>query len=151
MPKRISKDFPLSEITLRRYEKPYKVTRREAIRKLCLSLGLLQPGDSRDIIVEVLQSVADASKKRKLISSEDIQKKTITLRKKSKLPVHGVAASNIRRQIKRLKDIQIIEKMKNEYRITEFEDLHTIFEERIEKFYLPQITSRVKEYCKAIK
>ena len=82
MPKHISKDFPLSEITLRRYEKPYKVTRREAIRKLCLSLGLLQPGDSRDVIVDVLQSIVDTSKKKKMISSEEVQKKVIASRKK---------------------------------------------------------------------
>ena len=52
MSKTISKDIPLAEITLRRYEKPYNLQKRELIRKLCLSIGLLQPGDSRDIIVE---------------------------------------------------------------------------------------------------
>ncbi|MBT3261928.1 hypothetical protein HN992_00375 [Candidatus Woesearchaeota archaeon] len=151
MPKHISKDFPLSEITLRRYEKPYKVTRREAIRKLCLSLGLLQPGDSRDVIVDVLQSIVDTSKKKKMISSEEVQKKVIASRKKSKIPLNGIAPSNIRRQIKRLKDIQLIENIKNEYRITEFDNLSTVFEERILDLYLPQITKRVKDYCKAIK
>ena len=151
MPKRISKDTPLNEITLRRYEKPYKVTRREAIRKLCLSLGLLQPGDSRDVIVDVLQSIVDTSKKKKMISSEEVQKKVIASRKKSKIPLNGIAPSNIRRQIKRLKDIQLIENIKNEYRITEFDNLSTVFEERILDLYLPQITKRVKDYCKAIK
>tara|TARA_Y100000310_G_scaffold344677_2_gene458728 strand:- start:867 stop:1322 length:456 start_codon:yes stop_codon:yes gene_type:complete len=151
MPKRISRDSPLSEITLRRYEKPYKMSRRETMRKLCLSLGLLQPGDSRDVIVEVLQAISDSSKKRNMITSEDIQKKVIALRKKNKLDVHGVAASNIRRQIKRLKDIHIVENIKNEYRITEFENLSIVFEDRVEKFYLPQILGRVKDYCKAIK
>jgi hypothetical protein len=151
MPKRISRDTPLSEITLRRYERPYKMPRREAIRKLCLSLGLLQPGDSRDVIVEVLQVVLDHSNKKKTITSDGVQKKVIALRKKSKLNVHGVAASNIRRQMKRLKDMHLIEKIKNEYRVTEFENFSTIFEERIEKYHLPQIITRVKEYCKAIK
>jgi len=151
MPKHISKDFPLSEITLRRYEKPYKVTRREAIRKLCLSLGLLQPGDSRDVIVDVLQSIVDTSKKKKMISSEEVQKKVISSRKRSKIPLNGIAPSNIRRQIKRLKDIQLIENIKNEYRVTEFDNLSTVFEERILDLYLPQITKRVKDYCKAVK
>jgi hypothetical protein len=151
MPKRISKDTPLNEITLRRYERPYKMPRREAIRKLCLSLGLLQPGDSRDVVVEVLQVVLDHSNKKKTITSEEVQKKVIALRKKNKLNVRGVAPSNIRRQIKRLKDLHLIEKIKNEYRITEFENFSTIFEERIEKYHLPQIITRVKEYCKAIK
>lgn len=151
MPKRISKDIPLSEITLRRYEKPYKMSRREAIRMLCLSLGLLQPGDSRDVVVDVLQAMIDTSSKKRMITSEEVQKVVIVLRKKNKLNVHGVAASNIRRQMKRLKDLQLIEKIKNEYRITEFESLETLFDERIQKFHIPQITSRVKEYCKIIK
>ena len=55
MPKQtISKDTPLAELTLRRYEKPYDLTGRSLVKKLCLSLGLLQPGDSRDVIVDVL-------------------------------------------------------------------------------------------------
>ncbi len=48
------KDIPLGEITLRKYEKPYDAPKRELVRKVCLSLGLLQPGDSRDIIVDIL-------------------------------------------------------------------------------------------------
>ncbi len=151
MPKRISKDNPLSEITLRRYEKPYKMSRREAIRMICLSLGLLQPGDSRDVIVDVLQAMIDTSSKKKMIASEEVQKIVIASRKKNKLNVNGVAASNIRRQMKRLKDLQLIEKIKNEYRITEFESLENIFDDRIQKFHIPQITSRVKEYCRIIK
>ena len=51
--KTISRDVPLSELTLRKYEKP-DFKGRNLIRKLCLSLGLLQPGDSRDVIVDIL-------------------------------------------------------------------------------------------------
>ena len=151
MPKKISKDNPLSEITLRRYEKPYKMPRREAIRMLCLSLGLLQPGDSRDVIVDVLQTMIDSSSKKRMITSEEVQRGVIASRKKNKINVHGVAASNIRRQMKRLKDLQLIEKIRNDYRITEFESLENLFEERIQKFHIPQITNRVKEYCRIIK
>lgn len=86
-----------------------------------------------------------------MITSEEVQKKVIASRKKNKLNVNGVASSNIRRQIKRLKDLQLIEKIKNEYRIAEFENLDIVFEERIKKYYLPQILSRVKDYCKFIK
>tara|TARA_Y100000310_G_scaffold329372_1_gene399075 strand:- start:794 stop:1255 length:462 start_codon:yes stop_codon:yes gene_type:complete len=149
--KTISIDSPLSEITLRRYEKPYKMSRRETIRKLCLSIGLLQPGDSRDIIVDILQVLLDAKKTKKLLTSEDIQKQSIKLRKRNKLPLKGVAASNVRRQIRRLKELFLIEKIKNEYRITEFEEVSRIFDERIEKFYLSPIKKRVGEYCQIIK
>lgn len=148
MPKTISKDFPLSEITLRRYEKPYAMSRREMIRKICLSLGLLQPGDSRDIVVDVLHVLLNASKDKIFMNSEDIKKQATDLRKKSNLPLKGIASSNIRRQLKRLRELYIAEKVKNEYRITEFENVHTLFEEKIEKMYLQNIIQRVKEYTK---
>jgi hypothetical protein len=148
MPKTISKDFPLSEITLRRYEKPYNMSRREMIRKICLSLGLLQPGDSRDIVVDVLHVLLNASKDKIYMNSEDIKKQATDLRKKSNLPLKGIASSNIRRQLKRLRELYIAEKVKNEYRITEFENVHTLFEEKIEKMYLQNIVQRVKEYTK---
>src|SRR3989338_5158478 len=50
---KISKDTPLAELTLRKYEKPYTMSRRDLMRKICLSTGLLQPGDSRDSIVDI--------------------------------------------------------------------------------------------------
>jgi len=53
MKKTISKDTPLAEIILRRYEKPTNLSERDLVRKLCFSIGLLQPGDSRDVVVKV--------------------------------------------------------------------------------------------------
>jgi len=41
MAKTISKDTPLAEITLRRYEKPGDISGRELVRKICLSLGII--------------------------------------------------------------------------------------------------------------
>ena len=65
--KTIAKDMPLAEITLRRYEKPANLSERELVRKLCLSVGLLQPGDSRDVIVDVLNVLIKAKKMQKNI------------------------------------------------------------------------------------
>ena len=144
--KTISKEIPLAEITLRRYEKPSKLAERELVRKLCLSVGLLQPGDSRDIIVDILHVLLMAKKQKKLLSSGEIEKEVVDARKRQKLALHGIASSNIRRQIKRLRDLYLVEKVKNNYRITEFDDLSVIFEEKIEKFYLQSIVDRVKEY-----
>ena len=59
------RDLPLSEVILRKYEKPYDSSQRELIRKVCLSLGLLQPGDSRDIIVDLLMVLDNARKDKK--------------------------------------------------------------------------------------
>jgi len=151
MPKTVSKDIPLSEITLRRYERPSNLEGRHLIKKLCLSLGLLQPGDSRDIIVDVLIIFLHAKDKKQFLTSEQIAENVIAFRKKENLPLKGIASSNIRRQIKRLKDLFLVECIKNEYRITEFDDIHSIFMEKIERIYLNNILERVKEYTITIK
>ena len=148
--KTISKDIPLAEITLRRYEKPTNLNDRELVRKLCLSIGLLQPGDSRDVIVDVLNVLIKAKKEQKALTSDDICSCVIEERKRLKLAMLGIASSNIRRQLKRLKDILIVEKRLNAYRITEHNNLNDIFEEKIEKFLLPSINSRIKDYLKKI-
>jgi DNA-binding transcriptional ArsR family regulator len=146
---KISRDTPLSELTLRRYEKP--VTKdRDLIRKFCLSIGLLQPGDSRDVIVDVLHVLLKAKRSKEELHSEEIKNKVIESRKKSGLPVLGVASSNIRRQLKRLKDLYLIESKSNLYRITEFGELKDIFEEKIENFLFNSVLSRVKEYVKKV-
>ena len=148
MVKTISKDTPLAEITLRKYEQPNNLTRRELVKKLCLSLGLLQPGDSRDVIVDVLLVLINSKEP---LSSEKINDLVIELRKKENLPLKGIAGSNIRRQLKRLKDLFLIENVKNEYRINENESLINIFEEKIEKFYIKSILDRIKEYLRAVR
>lgn len=144
----VSKDIPLAEITLRKYEKPYKTSKRDTVKKLCLSIGLLQPGDSRDIITDIFHSLIES---KKALTSEEIKEKVISLRKKAKLPLKGVASSNIRRQLKRLRDLYLVEKVKNNYRITENDTLENIFNEKIKKFHVESILDRVNEYFKAIK
>ena len=146
--KTVSRDIPLAELTLRRYEKPYKMGKRELMKKLCLSIGLLQPGDSRDVIVDILYVMYNSKKP---LGSEEIRTLVIDNRKKSKLELRGVASSNVRRQLKRLRDLFLVEKIKNDYRIAENEKLSRIFEEKIEKYYLNSIVDRVKEYFEAVK
>ena len=65
---KISRDTPLAEITLRRYEKP-TMGDRELVRKFCLSVGLLQPGDSRDVVVDVFHVLLKARKDREELHS----------------------------------------------------------------------------------
>ena len=152
MPKQktIAKDIPLAEITLRRYEKPANLSGRELVRKICLSIGLLQPGDSRDVVVDVFYVLIKSKKEQKNLTSDEICHLVIEERKKLKMPMLGIASSNIRRQLKRLKDLLVVEKRLNAYRIIEHNTLHEIFEEKIEKFLLPSINSRIKEYLKKI-
>ncbi|MBS3108105.1 hypothetical protein J4468_04290 [Candidatus Woesearchaeota archaeon] len=145
---KVSKDIPLAELTLRKYGKPYNLPEREIVKKLCLSIGLLQPGDSRDVVVDVLDVLLKAKLKNEHLDSTKIQNLVITNRKKYSVPIFGIAPSNIRRQLKRLRDLFLVEKIANEYRITEFEDLHIIFEKRIKNFLLPSILERIEEYFK---
>ena len=144
------KETPLGEITLRKYEKPYDVSPRELIRKVCLSLGLLQPGDSRDIIVDIVLVLEESRKKKEWLSSFDIRDKVETLRKDNSLESKGLAESNIRRQLKRLADMMLIDKLENKYRLSEFETLENIFHNKFEKFIIPQTIERIKEYLKAV-
>jgi len=144
---KVSKDIPLAEITLRKYEKPYELDKRELTKKLCLSIGLLQPGDSRDVIVDVLMVLVQ----NKMLDSKQIEDKVIELRKSYNLELKGIASSNIRRQIKRLRDLFLIENMNNKYRINENDSLINIFEEKIEKFYIKSIMERVKEYFRVLR
>ncbi len=143
-------DLPLAELTLRKYEKPHQTERRELVKKICLGLGLLQPGDSRDIIVDILLVLLDARNKKEELALEKIKEKAIDERKKANLDEKGLADSNIRRQLKRLRDLLIVEKNGNNYRVSEFENLSKIFDEKIKNFYLPSIISRIKEYLDAL-
>ena len=142
---KISRDTPLAELTLRRYEKP-TMSSRELVRKFCLSMGLLQPGDSRDVVVDVLHVLMKARQRKEELHSEEVKNMVMESRKESNLPMLGIASSNIRRQLKRLKDLHLIETNANLYRITEWNNLSEIFEEKIEGFLLKTVMSRVKDY-----
>jgi len=140
------KDLPLAEITLRRYEKPYDSSRRDLVRKVCLSLGLLQPGDSRDIIVDLLIVLEDSRRSKVWLSSFEVRDRVDKVRKDNSLESKGLAESNIRRQLKRLRDSMLVDKQENKYRLSEFAPLGEIFETKIEKFLIPQTIERIKEY-----
>ena len=144
------RDIPLGEITLRKYERPYDSAPRELIKKVCLSLGMLQPGDSRDIIVDIVLILEDARKQKLWLSSFEIRDRVQELRKKNSLDGKGLAESNIRRQLKRLRDSMLVDKQENKYRLSEFAPLSELFEVKIEKFLLPQMVERIKEYLQKL-
>ena len=79
--KKVSSETPLFELTLRKYEKPQTKKERVLVKRLCLSLGLLQPGDSRDVIVDVFHVLFKSRKKKQLLSVDDIEKKVVMKRK----------------------------------------------------------------------
>ncbi|USN45554.1 MAG: hypothetical protein H6502_00245 [Candidatus Woesearchaeota archaeon] len=144
----VAKEIPLGELTLRKYEHPTEsMSERDIVRKLCLSLGLLQPGDSRDVVVDVLLVLL---KHKEPMTSISIERATIDMREAHHLPVFGVAPSNIRRQLLRLRDVFLVEKVNNLYRLTENALFEEIFNEKIKKYYLTSLLSRIEEYVKLV-
>jgi len=141
-------ETPLMEITLRRYENPHDLNKREALKKICLSLGLLQPGDSRDVIVDILLVLERAKENKKELLASEIKDELLDIRKTQGLSLNGTADSNIRRQLKRLRDIFLVEKVRNTYRILEFMELSDIFENKIKKIILDAVLSRNEDYFK---
>lgn len=146
MRQKVAREVALSEVTLRRYERPGKLKGRDLVKKLCLGLGLLQPGDSRDVVVDVLHVLLVGRELR----CADIEKRIIGFRQDNKLPVFGVTSSNVRRQLARLRDVFLVEKKKNFYRITENAPLLESFQEKFEKYLLQGCVSRVREYLEAV-
>lgn len=138
---KVFKDKPMSEVTLRRFERPLNEDVDSLARKFCISLGLLQPGDSRDIVVDVFKLFLKSKKTRKILTSKEVEE-----RLKDK---EGGAGSNIRRQILRLDNIGLIEKHQGGYRIREFMDLSDILD-YIKKYSIEPTLQRINEYAKEI-
>ncbi len=144
---KVVKDTSLAEMTLRKYERPDGFSGRELVRKLCLGLGLLQPGDSRDVVVDVLHVMLQNKRE---LSSKEVEDLVIQNREKHNVPLLGIAPSNIRRQLLRCRELFLIEKVKSAYRITENEKFSEIFSQKIKQYYLNSILERVGEYMNKI-
>lgn len=142
----ISKDTPISEITLRKYESPSNLGLYELCRRVMLSLGLLQPGDSRDVIVDVFQAIVE----NKALLPEEVEKKVTELRTKRQTSIKGITPPNIRRQLLRLKNIFLIDKVDGKYVVKENENFEKLWKDHIEGYLLNTIKSRVKEYLQAL-
>ncbi|MCD6547492.1 MAG: hypothetical protein J7K22_02985 [Nanoarchaeota archaeon] len=140
---KVFSDKPIAEITLRKFERPFNENKDELIRKFCISLGLLQPGDSRDVIVDILKVLLDARKEKKMLSSKEIEQRIKSMRER------GVASSNIRRQLLRLQRINLVERVKDMYRIKEFLQISELLDD-IYKFLIQPTFERIKEYAKEI-
>lgn len=152
----ISKDQPLAEITLRKYGRPSTeinnlMEERLIVKKLCLSLGLLQLGDSRDIIVDILMVLLNAKSDKRKLTLEEIKKYCGEYRQELNIEKKGLTDSNIRRQLKRLQDIHLINKENNSlYYINEFENLSHLFNEKIKSFLVDSTIKRIEEYLSVI-
>ncbi len=136
------RDAPLQEITLRKYEEPVGLEKKEVARKFLLSVGLLQPGESRDILVDIFYELVIARTSKQILGIPQLLE-----RLKSK---PGASASNIRRQLRRLRAFKIAEKRPNGYCITEFGKLEPIINNYIEQFVIKPSLERIREYARKL-
>ncbi|MDD2678744.1 MAG: hypothetical protein PHT91_02485 [Candidatus Nanoarchaeia archaeon] len=140
--KKVFKDKPLSEVTLRRFEKPSNEDLKELSRKFLISVGLLQTGDGRDIIGELFYKFLCASKNEEYLPIDLIIEKFRDF--------NGGTPNNIRRHIKRLKECGLIERTDYGYRLKEFMNLKDLFLRETVKGIIEPSISRVLEYCEKI-
>jgi len=139
MDKRALKDVPLQEITLRKYESPQNLDQRELSKKFLLSVGLLQPGESRDILVDIFLQLLKARKEKNFLQIENF----IEILKDKQ----GASPPNVRRQLRRLKALKLVEKLTDGYRITEFGSLEPIINDFVIQFLVNPSITRMKEYA----
>ena len=88
----------------------------------------------------------EANHEKERLTSDEINQRVYEQRKKYSLPEKGLAESNIRRQLKRLRDYMLIDKQENKYFLIEHMGIKDIFEKNIERFVIPPIIERIKEY-----
>jgi len=138
--KKSIKDIPLQEITLRKYEIPTALDDRELTRKFLLSIGMLQPGDSRDVIVDIFYTLLKSS-------GVDATFEQISVELEGK---PGASSPNIRRQLRRLKEIKLIESSGDAYRIVEQGAIHDLVNNYLEKFIVVPSLDRIKQYASAL-
>lgn len=137
--KRALKDLPLQEITLRKYEEPRNLDKRDLSKKFLLSVGLLNPGESRDVLVDIFSHLLDARKQKKFLQAEEF---SVLLKEKN-----GASLPNVRRQLRRLKELKLVEHSAAGYRIAEFGAVAPIIEKYIVEFLVKPAVERVKQYA----
>lgn len=142
-------DNPFDEITLRSYGNISGLSGRELIKKILISLGLLQPHDKRDIIIDVFHTLYLSKKEKVWLSSKEVNNKVIANRKELNLSINGTAPSNIRRILKQLIDYGLVEKQKARYRVKEFQTLDVVFDQIVEKRF-NHIITRITSYMKSL-
>ena len=132
---------PLKELILRKYEPPSNLSPREACKRICLSLGLLQSDDSRETIVDIFQILLEAHQKNRELYLKDIKNMLI-----EKGISEGIAESNIRRHLRRLNEIGFVERVNKRYRFSQRELPSDRFRKYIKKYVISDILDRIEEY-----
>ena len=131
---KVHREIPISEITLRKFEKPHG-DKREISRKFLMSVGLLQPGESRDFLLDIF--LFFIKHRGKIMRTRDVVQNV------------DVSQSNLRRHLKRLRDAGFVERISGGYRIRENMKIGEI----VDEILLQNINSslaRVREYAREL-
>jgi len=138
---KVYKENPIIEITLRKFEKPYEEG-DALLRKFCIAVGLLQPGDSRDTVVSIIKLLLKNKETKILMDSKEIW----DIVKENR----DIAHSNIRRHLNKMEKLGFVERLPRGYRLKEWMSLEEIINEFVEKFVIEPTLKRIKEYAHKI-
>lgn len=130
-------DLPLAEITLRKFERPENIDKKTLIRRFCISLGLINPGDNRTGVVEVFQTIFD--------SNEPLDAEQVFELLEKKL-----ALSGIRRHLRRLEERKLLDHKKTKYSIAESGNLVYSMKYALKEHIIDDIFNRLLEYAEAL-
>lgn len=126
-------DLPLSEITIRKFERPINIDKKTLLRRFCISLGLINPGDNRAGVVDVFEVLFDSKEP---LGAENVFE---TLEKK-------LALSGIRRHLRRLEQVKILEHRNSKYRLAEGGNLTYCLKYVVKDQLIEDIFNRIQEY-----
>jgi hypothetical protein len=140
---RLFKDRPLSGISLNEFERPTNDYNTN-LRRFCISLGLISPGESRIAIVYLLDILLKARKKNpEGLESYELTKELYKRKVK-------IVYANILRDLRKLIAVGLVEKRNNLYRIKENLKLNEIISSFIKPYIIDRILSKIEEYAKSI-
>lgn len=140
---KLYRDKPLSGISLNEFEKPTNDYNTN-IRRLCISLGLVRPGESRIAIVYILDILLKSRKKKPDgIDSYEIIKELY--RKKVR-----IVYANILRDMRKLMAVGLVEKRNTMYRIRENMKLNEIISGFVKPYIIDRTIGKIEEYAKAV-
>jgi hypothetical protein len=137
---------PVDTITLRLYPRT-ESSGRELMHTICLSYGLVQPKNSRNCVIDVVAILVVAQKQQTWLSSKDVHEQVLQYRLEHALRGEGTAESNIRRILKQLLDIGVIERTAAKYRILGWNAPAEIFD-TIYRSHTERVLLRNKEFLK---
>jgi len=141
--RKLFKDKPLSRVVLSEFEKPSSDYFTN-LRRFCISLGLINPGESRIGVVYILDILLKARNKDKSgMDSYSVMKSLYERNVK-------IVYANVLRDLRKLIDVGIVEKVDGKYRIKENMQLAEIINEFVRPYIVDRILKRVSYYAETI-